>query len=103
MSNNSALRQSILEYRTQLSEEEITPKGYSKRIETLLVGGICPFSVATLGWLLEKNKWDSLAKQYRAPRELFDKAIKIVGNENVNIDVRRRTPISFLEKGFGIN
>ena len=52
--------------------------------------GICPFVVATLGWLLEKNNWDSLAKQYRATRELFDKAIKIVGNEKENIDTRRR-------------
>ena len=52
--------------------------------------GICLFVWATLGWLLEKNGWNSLAKQYRTTRKLFDKAIKIVGNEKENIDVRRR-------------
>ena len=54
--------------------------------------GICPFVVATLGWLLEKNNWDSLAKQYRATRDLFDKAIRIVNDDaNNNLDTRRRT------------
>ena len=54
--------------------------------------GICPFVVATLGWLLEKNNWDSLAKQYRATRDLFDKAIRIVDDDaNNSLNTRRRT------------
>ena len=43
--------------------------------------GICPFVVATLGWLLEKNNWDSLARQYREMSGLFGKAIAIVRGE----------------------
>ena len=43
--------------------------------------GICPFVVATLGWLLEKNNWDSLARQYRETSRLFKKAGDIVNGE----------------------
>lgn len=44
--------------------------------------GLCPFIFASLGWLLEKNKWDSVARQYRAAYELFLKTDKYVGAAN---------------------
>ena len=40
--------------------------------------GICPFAVATLGWLLEKNNWDVLGRQYRDTLALFRKTIAFV-------------------------
>ena len=58
--------------------------------------GICPFIVATLGWLLEKNNWDSLARQYREMSGLFGKAIGIVRGElakkeEKDLNICRRT------------
>ena len=57
--------------------------------------GICPFIVATLGWLLEKNNWDSLARQYREMSGLFGKAISIVrgelAKEKKDVEICRRT------------
>ena len=57
--------------------------------------GICPFIVATLGWLLEKNNWDSLARQYREMSGLFGKAIGILRGESAkekkDLNLCRRT------------
>lgn len=44
--------------------------------------GLCPFVFASLGWLLEKNKWDSVARQYRGAYELFLKTDKFVSASN---------------------
>ena len=51
---------------------------------------ICPFIVAILGWLLEKNNWDSLGKQYRNMLQLFDKIIQTVNDQNVSPDDKKR-------------
>ena len=50
--------------------------------------GICPFLVASLGWLLEKNKWSSIAAQYRKTRKLFKRTIKYV-NEDHPVESKR--------------
>ena len=51
--------------------------------------GICPFAVAILGWLLEKNNWDILVKQYRSMHLLFVKAITVVSNKHEPLVIRR--------------
>lgn len=52
--------------------------------------GICPFSVATLGWLLEKKNWDSLGYQYRNTVKLFDKTIKFVESNNHTVEEKKQ-------------
>ena len=38
--------------------------------------GLCPFIVATLGWLLEKNQWNVIGKRYSELYDAFGKAEK---------------------------
>ena len=52
--------------------------------------GICPFTVATLGWLLEKKNWDSLGYQYRNTVKLFDKTIKFVESNNHTVEEKKQ-------------
>ncbi len=52
--------------------------------------GICPFAVAVLGWLMEKNNWDSLGRQYRNICELFEKAGAFVGDETKSVADKRQ-------------
>ena len=52
--------------------------------------GICPFAVAVLGWLMEKNNWDSLGRQYRNTWELFEKAGAFVGDETKSVADKRQ-------------
>ena len=38
--------------------------------------GLCPFGVATLGWLLEKKQWNMIGKRYKELYNIFAKAEK---------------------------
>ena len=63
----------------------VTPE---KGIYTAIVAG---FVISFLGWLLEKNNWDSLGKKYRTMHGYFEKAIKIVEDEKKHsLSTRRR-------------
>ena len=65
-----------------LSEFDLIPGGASHtefldlaRYREFMVG-LCPFVVATLGWLLEKKQWGFLEKRYREHWALFERACK---------------------------
>ena len=44
--------------------------------------GICPFIVASLGWMMEKTTWDQMAPQYRKALRLFRKANRYLGENH---------------------
>ena len=55
-----------------------------------LMVGIFPFLVASLGWLLEKKEWGSIARQYRVAHDLFRKTIDYVDDPNHDMASKRQ-------------
>ena len=51
--------------------------------------GVCPFLVASLGWLLEKNNWGLIARQYRKTYNLFQEAIPYINNKDHPLESKR--------------
>ena len=51
--------------------------GHLKCYRGIMVG-VCPFLVASLGWLREKSRWGSIAGQYREMRFLFKKTLNYI-------------------------
>lgn len=52
--------------------------------------GVCPFLVASLGWLREKNKWGAIAHQYKEMRNLFRKTVKHINDPKFPKEAKRQ-------------
>lgn len=63
--------------------------GYLEYYREFIVG-ICPFFVAALGWLLEKNNWKILGRQYRDMQKLFWKTDDFVGSGAHSLEDKRQ-------------
>ena len=61
---------------------------YLARYREFIVG-ICPFVVATLGWMMEKHQWGQIALQYRKALSLFRKTEQYIGENHSVLDRRQ--------------
>lgn len=52
--------------------------------------GLCPFLVATIGWLLEKNQWNAIGERYLKLYYAFEKTAAVLEKPEVKPEVKQK-------------
>ena len=52
--------------------------------------GLCPFLVATIGWLLEKNQWNAIGERYLKLYYAFEKTAAVLEKPDVKPEVKQK-------------